>query len=180
VILNEAAVRELGWDDPLGKWFEGTSGVPEPQRRPVVGVVRDFNFTSLHEPIVPTVFYMDGRWLSFMYMRITGADVPATLAFIEVAYAKRVADRAFTYSFLEDRVHQLYQAEEHFFRVFSVFTGLAIGIACLGIFGLATFMGEVRKKEIGVRKVLGAPIAKIVLLLSREFTGLVLAAVSRF
>ena len=176
VILNEAAIRELGWDAPIGKWFEGTSGVPEPQRRPVVGVVEDFNFTSLHDPVVPTVFYMDGRWLSFMYMRITGTDVPATLALIKDTYAKFVTNRAFSYSFLEDRVHELYQAEERFLQVFSVFTALAIGIACLGIFGLVTFMAAVRKKEIGVRKVLGASIANIMLSLSKEFTGLVLAA----
>lgn len=176
VILNEAAVRELGWEDPIGKWFEGTSGVPAPQRRPVVGVVKDFNFTSLHSPIVPTVFYMDGRWLGFMYMRISGTDVPATLAHIEESYATFVTDRPFTYSFLEDRVHHLYEAEERFLQVSSIFTGLAIGIACLGIFGLVTFMAEVRRKEIGVRKVLGASIGKIVFLLSREFTWLVLAA----
>lgn len=176
VILNEAAVNELGWDDPIGKWFEGTSGVPDPQRRPVVGVVQDFNFTSLHSPIVPTVFYMDGRWLSFIYLRITGSDVPATLAHIEKNYTTFVSDRAFNYSFLEDRIHQLYQAEERFLLVFGIFTGLAIGIACLGIFGLVTFMAEVRRKEIGVQKVLGASITNIIISLSKEFTGLVLLA----
>lgn len=176
-ILNEAAVRMIGWKEPVGKWFQTSEFSPDgwqERRGKVIGVVRDFNMESLYNQISPVVYFVSEGWLNWMTIRISGRDVSQTINQIKEDWTAYGSEELFDYTFMDDRVAELYRNEERFFRMFTVFTILAILIACLGIFGLSTFTAEQRTKEIGVRKVFGASMASIVVLLLREFTWLVL------
>ena len=176
IILNEAAVAELGWTEPVGKWFELIQSGQVLRRGTVVGVVEDFHYQSLHREIVPIAFMVQHQWLGWMYARVQGDGVAEALAHLEAVYTQFQPDRPFTYSFVSDDNVQLYTAEARFLQVFALFTALAMGIACLGIFGLATFLATQRTREIGIRKALGASAASLVGLLTREFVLLVAVA----
>jgi putative ABC transport system permease protein len=175
-ILNEAAVRMIGWDDAIGKRFMTfdliNSDWSEREGR-VVGVVEDFNMESLYNAVAPVVYFISDTWLNWMTIRLSGQHVPATIDFIRDAWLQYGSEPAFTYNFLDEQIDQLYRNEERFFQLFSAFTLLAIFIACLGIFGLSAFTAEQRTKEIGVRKVFGASVSSIITMLLREFTVLV-------
>ena len=135
-------------------------------------MVKDFHFQSLREAIRPLGLFI-GRNLNYLAVRIQPDDVSGTLAAFETQWKTFAPDQPFTYSFLDRDVDALYQADQRTGSLFGTFALLAIVIACLGLFGLAAFTAEQRTKEIGVRKVLGASVAGIVLLLSKEFTKLV-------
>jgi putative ABC transport system permease protein len=171
IVLNEAAVAQLGWKEPVGKWVEFWG-----RKFTVVGIVKDFHFESLHRKIPPTIFTFSSRAVNWIYLKIDGQDIPATVAHVEKTYSKFVTDRDFTFSFLDEDVERQYEAEQKFTEVFSVFTGLAIVIACLGTFGLISFTAERKSKEIGIRKVLGASVGSVSFLLIREFIILLLVA----
>ncbi len=180
IILNEAAVQEIGWEQPLGKWFE-TSTVNDsfqwiPKKGAVVGVARNIHFESLHTEIQPAVFFMSRNWINWMSIKISARDMPAAIDFLKDKWDTIIADEPFSSTFLDEDIHQLYNSEARFMEIFIYFSGLAIFIACLGIFGLASYTAEQRRKEIGIRKTLGASIPGIVTLLSDEFTRLVLFA----
>jgi putative ABC transport system permease protein len=164
IILNESAVAQLGWKDAIGKWMQFGDN-----RFFVVGVVKDFHFESLHRKIPPTIFMFSMRSFNFAYLKVDGEDIPATLAHVSKTYEKFVTNRAFTYSFLNEDVDRQYVAEAKFTQVFTIFTVLAIIIACLGTFGLISFTAERKSKEIGIRKVLGASIGNVSFLLIKEF-----------
>jgi putative ABC transport system permease protein len=171
IILNESAVAQLRWIDPIGKWMQlGET------RYNVVGVVKDFHFESLHRKIPPTIFIFSSRSLNWIYLKIARENVPETLAHIEKTYLKFVTNRDFTFTFLNEDIDRQYVGEEKFTEVFTIFTGLAIIIACLGTFGLISFTAERKSKEIGIRKVLGASTANVSFLLIREFVFLLLIA----
>ena len=175
IVLNEAAVREMGIDRPIGSVI--TLGNEDYE---VIGVVEDFHFQSLRTPIAPLMLLLSyegwGQDRHSMAIRITGQDVPSTLAFLQQTWNKYVDDVPFTYSFLDQDYENLYRAESRLGKVFGIFTGLAILVACLGLLALAAFLAEQRTKEIGIRKVMGASVQSIVLLLSKGFTRLVLIA----
>jgi putative ABC transport system permease protein len=171
VILNESALEQLGWKDAVGKWIE-----PGDQRLTVVGVVKDFHFESLHRKIPPTIFLYQPQNVNFAYLKIKEGDIRATLNHIEKTYSKFESNRDFTFTFLNDDIDHQYVAEEKFTQVFSIFTLLAIVIACLGTFGLISFTAERRSKEIGIRKVLGASIVNVSFMLIREFIVLLIVA----
>jgi putative ABC transport system permease protein len=171
IILNESAVAQLGWKDPVGKWMELNG-----RRYTVVGLVKDFHFESLHRKIPPTIFIFSSRFLNWAYLKIDKENVPATLAHVKKMYSKFVSNRDFTFTFLNEDVERQYEAEEKFTQVFTVFTVLAIIIACLGTFGLISFTAERKSKEIGIRKVLGASVGNVSFLLIREFIVLLLVA----
>lgn len=177
-ILNEAAVRMIGWqDDPIGKWFETNDLVNNDwstKRGKVIGVVKDFNMESLYNRIEPVVYFISREWLNWMTIRLRGSNVSQTIDFIKSKWTQYGAEQQFEYTFLDDQIAQLYRNEERFFTLFTVFTLLAIFIASLGILGLSAFTAEQRTKEIGVRKVFGATTVNIIVLLLREFTYLVL------
>ncbi len=184
VIINEATVRHLGWqpEEAIGRRF-GFQGRQDNQVAVrVVGVVRDFNYTSLHKPIGPFVLdFVNSRgfgdfFLRYVAVRIKPGAVRPTLAFLEQTWQEVVPQRAFEFSFLENDLDALYRAEENWGKIFTVFAFLAIFIACLGLFALASFTAELRTKEIGIRKVAGATVANIVFLLSREFIVLLAIA----
>lgn len=151
----------------LGKHFKrwGDEG-------PVVGVVKDFHMHSLHQPIQPLMFTITDDWVSFFSVRIRAENIPGTLAFLEETMGS-FSPYPFEHEFLDETFDKLYKAEIKLGETFGYFTLLALLIASLGLFGLAAFSAEQRTKEVGVRKVLGASVPGIVLLLSKEFTKLV-------
>ena len=171
-ILNESAVTYLGFDDPVGKEFYlepyGTTRI--------IGIVKDFHFQSLHSPIGPLVLTWRESALSQAMIRISGRDISGVLGFIRETWNDFSPEYPFEYHFLDDSLNRLYQFEERFGNIFLSFAILALCIACLGLFGLASYMTQQKTKEIGVRKVLGSSVSQIVLLLTKEFTRWVLIA----
>ena len=168
-IINEALAKKIGWtpEQAIGKTLDrGVTG-------PVVGVIKDFNFSSLHDPIGPLLIFL-GRDFSRTFMvRIAGNNTKETIASLEMVWKQRVPERPFNYHFLDEDYNKLYQAEQRTSAVFSVAAGLAIILACLGLFGLAAFTTVQRTKEIGIRRVLGANLGNITLLISGNFLRLV-------
>ena len=171
-ILNEMAVRQLGWEDPIGKSFHHIGARKEGQ---VVGVVRDFHMRSLHQPVEP-IFLCVWSEMWYLVCRVKGEDIEETLAFMEGAWGQFVEDLPFSYYFLDERIDRMYRAEIQLSETLAFFSLLAVFVACLGLFGLVAFIAEGRTREIGIRKVLGASAAGIVALLSRSFFKLVLLA----
>ena len=184
VVMNEAAAMRLGFDpveEAVGKtilWlherrhgYEKDDQVP----REVVGVMRDFHFRSLHEPIEPLVLFPDHEG-GYALIKIDSENLMEGIAFIEEAWKEVNPDFAFEYFFVEDTFARLHEAEQRFARVFVSFAVLAVVIACLGLVGLSSFTAERRRKEIGVRKVLGASIPIVIGMLSSEFVRLVIVA----
>ncbi len=168
-LLNEAAVAEMGMtpDEVIGKRFQmNTDG-------PVVGVVKDFHFEGLQKSLEPLVMTVWPSWFGYISVRLNTTNLTETLAQVEQTWKTIIPSRPFEFFFLDDDFDRLYQAEAQFGQVFLVFGVLAIFISCLGLFGLAAFTAEQRRKEIGVRKALGASVSNIVLLLNRDSTILV-------
>ena len=170
-IINQAAVKRLGLDTAVGRVLRWGN-----YAGPIVGVAKDFHFASLHHEIEPLVIPLRPGVGGMLLARVQGEQMADALAFLEAALNRRAPGQLFRYSFVADDFDLLYRDEDKLRDVFGYFAGIAIFIACLGLFGLAAFIAGQRTKEIGVRKVLGASVAGIVLLLSREFTKLVLAA----
>ncbi len=172
VLINETAARAIGWDRPVGKIFQCCFS-PTPR---VVGVVEDFHFQTLRRRIQPLVITESTYSPQYVMARLApGADVSSALDAIQSAWAG-ISEAPFEYTFLDRRFDQVYRAERRMASAFQVFAGLAVFIACLGLFGLAAYAAERRTKEIGIRKALGATMANIVALLSKEFVLLVAAA----
>jgi len=170
-IVNEAAVRVLQLENPLETRFEWNK-----KKGRIIGVVKDFQFQSLREEINPLIIHIQPSDTYVFAMRIRPENIPGTLAFIENKWGELDPAHPFEYSFMDETFDRIYRSEEKLSQIFSVFSFLAIFIASLGLFGLALYMVEQRTKEIGIRKVLGASIGKIFVLLSREFALLVLVA----
>ena len=178
-ILNEAAIKAIGWKSPqdaVGKEFKyaGTLGR-------VIGVIKDFHFESLRQKIVPIVLIMPPTTATTSFynnlsIKIAGNNIPAALSEAESAWKKYLPEFPFQYTFLDDTFAKLYQSEQRQGAIFTAFSCIAIFIACLGLFGLSAFAITQRVKEIGVRKVLGANVSSIVALLSKEFLRLIVIA----
>lgn len=176
-IINEAAVALFGWDQGVGKRITVPGAGPGQEATgEVIGVMEDFHYRSLHEAIAPIVLQVGNGPMPNILVRIQGTDIPQTLGFLEQTWNEFVSNQPFYYTFLDDDFAALYRAEQQLSKIFTGFAVLAILIACLGLFGLASFMTEQRTKEIGVRKVLGASVSQVVFLLSKEFTKLVMVA----
>ncbi len=173
-ILNESAAKMLGWDDPsdaVGNVFAYGD-----RKGQIIGVTKDFHFESLHQEVVPLAMGMDGGY-AWWSIRRSGGDVSAALFHLESVWKARFPDNPFRYEFLDDRFGALYEKEQTQQVLFSIFAGIAIFISCLGLLGLSMYMAELRMKEIGIRKVLGASVLGIVQLLSKDFLKLVLIAI---
>jgi putative ABC transport system permease protein len=171
-VVNEAAVKMLGVtsEDILTRDFQYGN-----VKGRVIGVVKDFHFESLHEEIVPMIF-QPSRFYNRLSVKVAGSDMQQALAHIEKTWRSFIPHRPFEYDFLSMQYSQLYESEQKQGKLFTVFSGLAIFIACLGLFGLASFNTMQRVKEIGIRKALGASLPSILTLLSREMVILVLIA----
>jgi putative ABC transport system permease protein len=171
-ILNEAAVKALGWtpEEAIGKTIrKNHSGT-------VKAVVRDFHFSSLHQPIGPLVIFLNKGFVNELFVKVTGENIQPTLQSLQSLWKERVPHRPFEYHFLDTEYDTMYRAEQRIGKMFGTFAVVAILLACLGLFALAAFTTVQRTKEIGIRKVLGASVASITALLSSEFVKLVLVA----
>ncbi|MEQ8927827.1 MAG: FtsX-like permease family protein [Fulvivirga sp.] len=170
-LVNETAVKQLMIPNPIGTNIQALDGRPMGK---IVGVVKDFHYRSLHQPIQPLVMRYDPRNAYTISVKLAGGQINESLAQLEQEWKKIAPDHPFDYSFLDDNLETLYKSENNTGTLLSAFSGLAILIACLGLLGLTSFMTEQRKKEIGVRKVLGASITGIISLLTKDFAKLVL------
>jgi hypothetical protein len=171
-IMNETAIKAMGLKDPIGKvirfWDEW---------REIVGVAEDFNFESLYQPVKPAFFrcYPVGPQVM---VRLKAGSEAATIAALKTAYQRFNPGMPFEFKYLDTDFEQLYASETRVGILARYFAGLAIIISCLGLFGLAAFTAQKRKKEIGIRKVVGASVAQVAYLLSREFLVLVGMAIA--
>ena len=172
-VLNEEALRITGLKSPIGKMFSCWEDEGK-----IIGIVKNFNASSLHNEIEPVIFTMSQRHgsHSFIFVKITPADISGTLAFLKNKAAQFAPNNLFEYRFLDDVFNSQYQSDERRGKIFKYFTVLAIFISCLGLFGMASFTAEQRTKEIGIRKVLGASISNIMGLISKEFLVLLLVS----
>jgi putative ABC transport system permease protein len=172
-ILNESAARELGWtpQEAIGKEMY----MSDPRPGFVKGVVQDFHFQSLHQAIRPLILFpqMRGRRL---LVRITGQHLPETIAFLSSKWRSLVPEIPFEYHFLDEDYNKLYDSENRLGAVMNLFAGIAIVLACLGLFGLSSYSAKQRVKEIGIRKVLGAPVGGLVVLMAGRFVALAMVA----
>jgi putative ABC transport system permease protein len=172
-LINEAAVIELMLDKPIGTPMRALDGHPIGK---IVGVVKDFHYRSLHRKIEPLVLRYDPRNMWCMSVKMNSGNLKDNLTTLEKEWKKLAPDYPFSYQFVDETIERQYQAEQNTGVLIGAFALLAIIIACLGLLGLTAFMTEQRKKEIGVRKVLGASVSGIIVLLSKEFSRLVLIA----
>jgi putative ABC transport system permease protein len=173
-LINEAAQKALGWDDPIGRDFNRWGN--EKSAGKIVGVVKDFHMHSLHLPIMPLYIFLDPGRTNRVSIKLRGGDMPSALAFVRRTWEKFAPEYPFEYSFFDDIFDRAYRVERRLGTMFSVFAGLAVLIACLGLLGLAAFTAEQKTKEIGIRKVLGASTSGVIALLSREFMKWVVVA----
>lgn len=172
-ILNESAARQLGWtpQQAVGKKMFLDNSRPGY----VSGVVKDFNFESLHSPIKPFVLFPE-TWGRELLLKLNGAHLPQTIAFLASKWKTLVPDRPFEYHFMDEDYNKLYDAEIRLGKVMQLFTAIGILLACFGLFGLSSYAMQQRTKEIGIRKVLGASITNITTLLAKDFIVLVFIA----
>ena len=184
ILVNEALVKEYGWKEPLGQRLPGK------YQQQVIGVVRDFHFESLHTPIEPAVLalkpdsiFAASSDVNFAFppqprltVRFRGGNFQNHIDDLRTAWKSVAGNQDFNFQFLDDALNSAYQQEERLGRIVRYASFLSIFIACMGLFGLATLMVVRRTKEIGIRKVLGADVGKIVYLLSRDFILLILVA----
>jgi putative ABC transport system permease protein len=172
-ILNESAARQLGWtpQEAIGKRMfmdDSRPGV-------VKGVVQDFHFQSLHQAIRPLILFPEMRGRRLL-VRVTGQRLPETIAFLSSKWRSLVPEIPFEYHFLDEDYNKLYDSENRLGEVMNLFSAIAIVLACLGLFGLSSYSAKQRVKEIGIRKVLGAPTAGLVMLMAGGFMRLAVVA----
>jgi putative ABC transport system permease protein len=171
-IINESGVKAFGWkssQEALGKELWD-------RRYPVIGVVKDYHWWGLQREIEPMIMRVVPDLFRSITLTVQPSNMQSTLAFLEKKYGDLFPGDHFEYFFVDTNFDIQYRAEERLSRIFQIFTALGIFIACLGLFGLASFIAEQRTKEIGIRRVLGATISQVIVLLSKEFTKWVLIA----
>jgi putative ABC transport system permease protein len=180
IIINESTIKEFGWDEPVGMKIRYLGEEDEPiGEYTIIGVVKDFHYNSLHSPINSFVFLStpnDQRIFVNLQIKIKPNNVGETLGAIEQKWKEFNPQEPLSYYFLDDKLDEMYGNEKTSGQIFSIFSLLAIVIACIGLFGLSAYMAELRTKEIGIRKVLGSTSSKIVVLLSKDFAKLVALA----
>lgn len=164
-LLNESAVKKLGWSDPVGKQFS----IPMQKEGFVTGVIKDFNFKSLSEEIEPLFLYVNNSNPKFISLRLNPTDIAGAVGLVQNIWKTMVPDSPFNYFFYDNYYDQLYRKEAVFGKIIFIFSIIAILIASMGLFGLAAFFSENRTKEIGIRKVNGATIAEMMTMLNAKF-----------
>ena len=164
-LMNESAVKKLGWEKPVGKRFSCDKG----KEGFVTGIIEDFHFKSLHKEIEPLFLYMREDESKYLAVKLNAHDINGSVKFIRQQWNHIVPDSPFEYFFYDNYYNQLYKKEALFGKIIFIFSTIAILIACMGLFGLAAFFSERRTKEIGIRKVNGAVITEVLLMLNSEF-----------
>jgi putative ABC transport system permease protein len=179
VMINEVAARQMGWQpqEAIGKRLKsGWDG--KEWSLEITGVIKDFNYESLYEPIRPMAFMLEEpNWFGYAVVQAKTDNWQQLLGTLEQSWKKYNQTLPFEYAFLQDQLNQQYEADNRFFKTIGYLTTIAIFISCLGLYGLAAFTAEQRTKEIGVRKVLGASVGNITLLLSKDFLKLVVLGI---
>jgi putative ABC transport system permease protein len=172
-VLNEEALRVTGLESPIGKMFSCWEDEGK-----IIGIVKNFHTSSLHNEIGPVIFTLSQRHgsHSYIFVKIRPNDISGTIASLEKKAAEFAPNNLFEYSFLDDEFNRQYVSDQRRGDIYKYFTFLAIFISCLGLFGMASFTAEQRTKEIGIRKVLGASITNIIVLISRDFVMLLLVS----
>jgi putative ABC transport system permease protein len=165
LLLNEEAVKQFGFESGLNNNLEGWGR----DHRSVIGVLKNFHFKSLHQRVEPFALTLAGGNFNWMFIKTNGDAMSRVMQFAEQEWKRINPGNPFDYTFVDETNAMMYQSEMKLSRLFSIFTGIAICIACLGLFGLASFTAEQRTKEIGIRKVLGSSISSIVFILSKEY-----------
>jgi putative ABC transport system permease protein len=176
VVINESAARKFGINNTEGKYLVGSSNGAQSYK--IIGIIKDFNFMSLHEAIQPLVIflYKTGSMGDYLSVKIKNADYPGTISFLKNTWKKYADDETMNYIFLDNNLEELYKTDFRASKLATVFSLLAIFIACLGLLGLASYTTEQRIKEIGIRKVLGASVLEITGMLSKEFVKWIVLA----
>jgi len=165
VVINETAARDLGWEQPVGKKLTAQG-----REWTIIGVTRDFHFHSLHREIDPLVFmYHRNQEIDYFSIKVNPHDIPKTIDFIREKWKRFSPEFPFQYAFLDERIDRIYKAEQKLGHSFNIFTCIALSIACLGLIGLASFISEQKRKEISIRKILGADFKSIIVLLARGY-----------
>jgi len=174
IIINETAAQKLGYTDPIGrKLLEPGSN----EELTIIGVVKDFHYNSLLEEISPIIiFHPSVWWKELMTVRVQPENIAGTLEFLQEKWDEFAGNQPFEYFFMDSYFDNLHKAEQRTGRFFTIFAALAIFISCLGLFGLAAYTTEQKNKEIGIRKILGASVKNIILILLKQFTSWVLLA----
>lgn len=175
VIINETTAKFLGYEDPIGKTIYQSSDDDHPTPYTIIGVVKNFNFESIRKNIQPLGLFL-GKSKEAASFKVKADDIPALVKNIESKWKIMATGMPFSYRFLDDSFNEMYRTEQRVGKIVLTFSILAILIACLGLFGLATYIAEQRTKEIGIRKVLGASVGGLVQLLSKDFIKLVAIA----
>ncbi len=178
IIINEAGARLLGFKDPIGKnlyFLNDLSNKNDVSVLHVIGIVKDFNFSSLRQQVTPLALMLDYNHGNTA-LRISSNNIPHLVSMIEKKYKAMAPGEPFNYSFMDEDFNNLYRTEQRMGVIAITFSALAILIACLGLFGLAAYAAEQRTKEIGIRKVLGATVSHITAMLSKDFLKLVIIA----
>src|SRR5690606_26399179 len=170
-ILNETAVTKMGLKAP----YVGQEISFHERKGTIIGVIKDFNFQSLKKEISPLLFFTWWKG-NILHVRTTAADAQQAIATVEKQYKKYAGDVPFAYNFVDKQFETLYEADQRAGVLFNLFAGIAIFISCLGLFALATYTARVRRKETGVRKVLGATVGSIMRMLSNDFVKLLVVA----
>jgi putative ABC transport system permease protein len=182
IILNESAVKTMGLKDPIGKKINQIQRGPNGNLTlsyTIIGVIRDFNFQSLRDPITPltiqSIESLNGG-PGYAVARIKSANLTSVIDHVEAKWKEFAPEEPFKFLFLDENLKSQYDSEKQASQIFGIFSALAIVIACVGLFGLAAYTANLRTKEIGVRKVMGASVSSVVVLLTKDFTKLILIA----
>lgn len=180
VLINETAMKQIGWKDAISQYLRYPGGDNESYK--VVGIIKDFKTESFHSLVTPfALFHKSSKVYeidnSFITVKVKPGDLTGIVASLETKWKSFTADTPLDYNFLDSDIEALYRAEQRMGNVFGIFTALAIFVACIGLFGLVSFTAEQRTKEIGIRKVLGASVASIIQLLSRDFMRLIVLSI---
>jgi len=179
-IINEAAAKSLGWDDAVGKsiTFIRYTNQREEKKGNIIGVVQDFNFQSLHHKVQPLLIYINRHiyYADYLSVRFSETPVVGSIDLLREKWNSFISGKPLDFIFIDNQLDQFYSGEQKRAKIFSAFAGLSILISCLGLFGLATFSMQQKKREIGIRKVLGASTVSLLSNLSVQFLLLVLVA----
>jgi putative ABC transport system permease protein len=176
VIINKTGLKALGWQSEEGNQIAEPNQDASLNFHNLVGIVEDFNFSSLKNEIEPLIIF-NSKQGNLVPVRLAPGNIPATVKEIEKIWKEMAHEEPFDYSFLDENFSEMFLSEQQLGKIFIIFTALAICIACLGLFALATFITELRSKEIGIRKAMGASSGSVVVLLTGEFTRLVLISI---
>jgi putative ABC transport system permease protein len=183
IMLNESAVKVMGLENPIGRKLinirQDNNGNRIEVFYTITGIVNDFNFISLKEEITPLVLLSNeafGNGFAYVMARVKGGQIPEAIQSIEKLWKEVNPEQSFKFSFLDENMNAQYEAEQKSGSLFAIFSGLAIFVSCIGLFALSAYITSLRTKEIGVRKVLGSSVAGVVILLSKDFTKMILLA----